>query len=277
MSPDIILDVNEADFEYEVVAYSKNTPVVVDFWATWCRPCRTLSPLLEKLILEAAGSIRLAKVDVDQNPNLAARFGIRTIPTVTAFSDGHPTGELVGNQPETRVREFLSKIAPPSPLSLAIEKAWGMLADQSWAEAEKQFRQLLEQEHEQPSCLLGLAISLLTQNKTTESLSILKTFPASREFNRAALLLPYAEDLKRLEEGRLTNENDLDAAFISSLRMASQAKFLLALDGLLDILRQDKRYRNGKAQQAVIALLEILGPDDPQSRAYRSELASVLY
>lgn len=277
MSPDIILDVNEADFEYEVVAYSKNTPVVVDFWATWCRPCRTLSPLLEKLILEAAGSIRLAKVDVDQNPNLAARFGIRTIPTVTAFSDGHPTGELVGIQPESRVREFLSKIAPPSPLSLAIEKAWGMLADQSWSEAEKQFRQLLEQEHEQSSCLLGLAISLLAQDKTRESLSILKTFPASREFNRAALLLPYTEDLKRLEEGSLANENDLDAAFISSLRMASQAKFLLALDGLLDILRQDKRYRNGKAQQAVIALLEILGPDDPQSRAYRSELASVLY
>lgn len=277
MPSELILNVNEADFEYEVISYSKNTPVVVDFWASWCRPCRTLSPLLEKLTREAAGSFRLAKVDVDQNPNLAARYGVRTIPTVTAFSDGHPTGEMVGNQPEIRVREFLSKIAPPSPLSLAIEKAWGILADQSWEDAEKHFRQLLEQEHEHPSCLLGLAIALLAQNKPEESRLILKTFPASKEFNQASLLLPYANDLIDLKNNQIVNENDLDAAFISSIRLASQGKFLLALDGLMDILRQDKRYREGKAQQAILALLEILGPDDPQSRAYRSELASVLY
>lgn len=277
MPSEPILDVNEADFEYEVISYSKNTPVVVDFWATWCRPCRTLSPLLEKLTREAAGSFRLAKVDVDQNPNLAARFGVRTIPTITAFSDGHPTGEMVGNQPEARVREFLSKIAPPSPQNLAIEKAWGMLADQTWLEAEKLFRQLLEQEHERPACLLGLAIAMLAQNKPEESRLILKSFPASKEFNRASLLLPYADDLIDLKKNAIINENDLDAAFISSMRFASQGKFLLALDGLMDILRQDKRYREGKAQQAVLALLEILGPDDPQSRAYRSELASVLY
>jgi putative thioredoxin len=277
MSSDIILDVNEVDFEFEVIAYSKNTPVVVDFWAPWCRPCRTLSPLLEKLTREAAGSFRLARVDVDQNPNLAARFGVRTIPTVTAFSDGHPAGEMVGNQPESRVRDFLAKIAPPSPLSLAIEKAWGILADQAWVEAEKQFRQLLEQEHDHPSCLLGLAIALLAQNKPEESRLILKAFPASREYNQAILLLPYADELINLKEGRLINENDLDAAFQASMRLASQAKFLSALDGLLDILRQDKRYRLGKAQQVVIAILEIIGPDDTQSRAYRSELASVLY
>ena len=119
MASDNIVDVTEANFQYEVISYSENTPVVVDFWAEWCRPCKTLGPLLERLAHEAQGSFRLARVDVDANPNLALHYGVRSIPTVKAFSQGEVVGEFSGLQPEGRIREFLSRITPPSPLALS--------------------------------------------------------------------------------------------------------------------------------------------------------------
>ena len=150
-----IINVTESDFEFEVIAYSKNTPVVVDFWAEWCQPCKVLTPLLEKLVGELGGSFRLAKVDVDANPNLAARFNVRSIPTVIAFSDAAPRDQLIGVQSEPRLRAFLEAITPPSPLSLAIEKANGLLSAHKWAEAETEFRQILAKENDIPGLLAG--------------------------------------------------------------------------------------------------------------------------
>lgn len=145
MTSDYIIEVNETDFEYEVLAYSQNTPVVVDFWATWCRPCKTLSPLLETLAYEGMGSFRLAKVDVDSNPNLALQFGVRTVPTIKAFSGAEVVGEFVGNQPEDRVRAFIANITPPSKDGLALEKANSLLLNHEWSEAEESFLELIEQ------------------------------------------------------------------------------------------------------------------------------------
>jgi putative thioredoxin len=272
-----IIDVNEADFEFEVIAYSKNTPVVVDFWAEWCQPCKTLTPLLEKLLAEMSGSFRLAKVDVDASPNLAARFNVRSIPTVIAFSDGSPRDQFIGMQSETRVHAFLEGIVPPSPLSLAIEKANGKLATHHWVDAEKEFREILLKEAEIPACLLGLSIAQLAQGKGSEGRLHLYNFPASKEFTRAEALIPYADALIAFQENALPQESDLDAAFANSIRLATLGKVDLALDGLLDILRQDKRYRDGMARAVILALLEILGANDPQARSYRSELMSVLY
>jgi putative thioredoxin len=272
-----IINVTEADFEYEVLAYSKNTPVVVDFWAEWCQPCKVLTPLLEKLVGEMGGSFRLAKVDVDANPNLAARFNVRSIPTVIAFSDAAPRDQLIGVQSEPRLRAFLEAIVPPSPLSLAIEKANGLLSEHNWVEAENEFRQILAKENDIPACLLGLSIAQLAQGKGAEGRLHLYNFPASKEFTRAEILIPYADALIALQENALPQDSDLDATFANSIRLASQGKFDLSLDGLLDILRQDKRFRDGMARAVVLALLEILGANDPQARAYRSELMSVLY
>src|SRR5512138_3890757 len=157
MTPsDFIVDVTESNFEYEVLSYSQNVPVVVEFWATWCQPCKTLGPMLERLTEEAEGVFRLARVDVDSNQNLALRYGVRSIPTVKAISQGQVVGEFAGLQPEPRVREFLSKLAPPSESALAKEKADSLLAEHLWTDAEAIYRQLEEQTQNQPPVLLGL-------------------------------------------------------------------------------------------------------------------------
>ncbi len=277
MNSDFIVDVSEADFEYEVLSYSQNLPVVVEFWASWCRPCKILGPMLETMAQEANGAFRLARVDVDANPNLALRFGVRTIPTVKAFTSAQVVGEFVGVIPEERLREFLSKITPPSPLQLQVEKAGSLLDLRQWAQAEKIYRELLDSSADMPAVLLGLAKALLMQNKNAEALNILQNFPASRLYNTAHLLLPYAEDVARLGSGTLPDETELDAAYRMAVRLAGRGNLPAALDGLLDILRQDKHFRQNRARQVVLSLLELLGEHDEQTRQYRAELATVLF
>jgi putative thioredoxin len=277
MTPEFIIDANELNFEYEVVAFSKNVPVLVDFWAEWCHPCKMLSPLLERLVQEANGSLRLAKVNIDQNPNLAMQYSVRSIPTVKAFVDGHVTAEFVGVQPEARLREFINKLTPPSPLELDLEKAQGKMAAREWDEAEKILRNILAQNSNLDAAHLGLAKCLLAQGNAGEAINHLDEIPAGRAYNTALLIKPYAQSLDDLQSEELIVESDLDAVFANSLRLAGQGKFPLALDGLLDILREDKLYRNKLAHNVILGILEIMGNEDPQTREYRAELASVLF
>jgi len=277
MAVENIINVTETDFEYEVLKYSQNVPVVVDFWADWCRPCKQLSPMLEQIALEANGAFRLAKVDTDANPNLAILYNVRSLPTVKVFSNGQIVSEFVGLQPEERLREFITRITPPSPATLALEKGDSLLFMHQWAAAETVFRGILEQNPVQPAALLGLAKALLAQNKILDALKILRDFPASRQFNPAQLLLPLAEALEALASHQLPEEADLDIAFNSSIRLAGRGNIPAALDGLLDMLRQDKTYRQGKARQVVLGLLELLGDENPETREYRADLATILF
>lgn len=277
MATDNKIDVNELNFEYEVIAYSRNIPVLVDFWAEWCKPCQALSPLLEKIVDEANGGLRLAKVNIDQNPNLALQFNVRSIPTVKAFIDGQVAGEFSGIQPESRLRDFIGRLTPPSPLDLDIEKGQGLLANHKWSDAESVLRKALEQQPESVSIQLGLAKALLAQDKPEEALALLKAIPSGREYNQAQLLLPYAESLLQFKQDLLPDDNNLDAVFRNSLRLAGQGKFPPALDGMLDILRADKHFRGGLVKQVILGILEIMGEDDPQTRSFRAELATVLF
>ena len=277
MTPNNIVEVNEITFESEVVNYSKNTPVVVDFWAEWCAPCKSLSATLEKILVESNGAFRLAKVNVDENPNLAILYGVRSLPTLKIFTNAQVIAEMVGNQQEVRLREFLAKITPPNPLILEMEKAQSQLYSKQWSIAEKSFRKILTTKPESPESLLGLAISLLARGESEESWVILKNFPASREFMRAQLLLPYAEALNSFQEEQKLEREDNEIALEHSLSLAKEGKFALALDGLLDLIRGNKKLRGGKAHKIILALLEILNPEDPITRQYRSELGSVLY
>jgi putative thioredoxin len=274
---DLIVDVNETDFEYEVLSYSQNVPVVVEFWATWCQPCKVLGPMLESMTQEAGGAFRLARVDVDQNPNLALHYTVRSIPAVKVFSSAQVAGEFTGVIPEEKVREFLSKITPPSPQQLLQEKADSMFFLHQWGQAEKTYRELLEQNAASPESLLGLAKTLLMENKNNEALAILQDFPLCRLFSTSELIKPYAEDVVAQNKGELPVDTELGMAYANAIRLASRGNLPAALDGLLDVLRQDKTFRHGRARQVIIALLELMGEEDPQTREYRSELASVLF
>lgn len=276
MASDYIIDVSEADFEYQVLAYSQQIPVIVDFWAEWCIPCKTLSPILERLAVEAAGTFRLAKVNVDYNPNLANRYNVRSIPTVKAFRDGRVVSEFIGLQPEPRIREFIRAIAP-SPADLALERGSSLLQMGEWRMAEVAFRQVLSEKPENPPALLGLAKCLLAQGKAQEALNILSHFPASREYSSAETLKPLAEALVRQKNGDVYSDDPLEAAYNRALRLVIRGNYPAAMDGLLDILRQDKRYRNGEIRLVMLALFELLGEGNPLTRQYRQELASVLF
>ncbi len=277
MASQFVIDVNEINFEYEVIAFSKNMPVLVDFWAEWCHPCKTLGPLLEKIVNEANGSLRLAKVNIDQSPNLAMQFNVRSIPTVKAFIKGQVTTEFVGAQPEARLRELINNLLPPSPINLDLSKAQNLLLSQDWQKSEMILRKVLEEKTDSPAAMLSLAKALLAQNQPGEAMELLESIPSVREINQAELLKPFAKILIDYHQENLPNENDLDAIFYNSIRLSSQAKYPIALDGLLDILRQDKHYRGKTAQQVILSILEIMGREDPDTRAYRTELASVLF
>ena len=276
MASEHIISVSEIDFEYQVIEYSKQVPVIVDFWAEWCGPCKSIGPFLEKLTDEARGAFRLAKVNVDQNPNLVLRYSVRSIPSVKAFRDGQLVAEFVGAQPESRIREFIRNLAP-SEHDLVLEKALSLLNQESWEDAESSFREFLLKNPSNPTGLLGLTRSLLAQGFIEEPVKILKGFPASKEYNTAQIIVPLAKALEEHKNLPDYSEDPLEAAYINTLRLIKMGNFEAAMDGLLDILRHDKRYRDDGVRKVILGIFEILGPNNQLTRQYRNELALVLF
>lgn len=277
MASDFVMDVSEADFENEVLDFSLNTPVIVDFWADWCGPCKMIGPVLERLAEEGQGSFRLARVDVDANPNLPIRYGVRSIPTLKAFLKGQVVAELTGAQSEFKLREFIHNLAP-NPSDLQVEKGNALLAAHNWKEAERTFQQVLEAEEVHPGALLGLIKCLLIEGNARDALELIKEFPPSAEYSRAETLKPLAEALAQLDEHRdLMTEDPLENALQNNLNLIRRGNLLAAMDGLLDILRADKKFHNGQVRELILALLELMGEEDPQTRQYRSELANILF
>ncbi len=272
-----IIDVSEATFENEVLLRSHDTPVVVDFWATWCGPCQMLSPILERLAIEAGGTFLLAKVNVDENPNLAIRYGVQGIPAVKAFKSGQVESEFVGAQPEPVVRRFMQNLIP-SESEQAVEGALSLLATRHWKEAEEAFREVLAEDETNASAALGLVKSLLMQGLGEEPIKIIDHFPSGTEWAEAERLRPLAEILAEVEEdGPYPSDDPLAARLYQSARLISRDNIPAAMDGLLDILREDKQYREGLPKNILLALFALLGDGDPLTRQYRDELASILF
>lgn len=271
-----IVEVSETNFEYEVIVFSQKIPVVVDFWAEWCVPCRTLGPILEKLAEEGKGTFRLAKINVDNNPNLARRYNILSIPAVKAFRDGLVVAEFIGVQPEPQLRDFI-RSAANQHMNLLLEKGQNLSQMHKWDAAEKCFRLYLEENPRQPAGSLGLVKCLIMQGKTSEAFSHLQNFPDSKELKNAEFLKPLVKALIKLKEGQYESEDPLDAAYGNALRLITRGNLLASMDGILEILRQDKRYRGGEAKQVMVSLLELMGEDDPQTRQYRNEFASIVF
>ena len=272
-----ILDVSEATFETQVVLKSFEVPVVVDFWAPWCGPCRVLSPILERVAIEAGGDFVLAKVNVDENPNLSIRYGVHGIPAVKAFRNGELAAQFHGAQPERTVRKFIEQLTP-SEAEQAVEQAHSLLATRHYPEAEAAYREVFEQDETNSEAALGLVESLLIQGKGSEALSILQNFPPGTAWVKAEGYLPLASLLNEVETAAPNLDlPPLDASLSQAGRLIGRGNLPAAMDGLLDVLRQEKTYRAGLPRKVLLALFSLLGDLDPLTRKYRDELASVLF
>lgn len=272
-----IVEVSEATFEQDVIMRSHEVPVVVDFWAPWCGPCKMLGPILERLAIEAGGRFTLAKINVDDNPNLSVRYGVQGIPAVKAFRNGEVVSQFTGAQPEPRVRSFIDRLAP-SPAEEAVAEARSLLSTRHHDDAEEKFREVYQEDDSNGAAALGLVQSLLIQGKGKEALAILKQFPAAPERAEAEELKPLAELLVEAEECEQVEHDDpLEAQLHNAARLIGRDNLPAAMDGLLGVLREDKKFRDGLSKQALLGLFALLGDKDPLTREYRDELASILY
>ena len=275
-----VIDVDETTFERDVIQKSSEKTVVVDFWAAWCGPCRMLGPVLERLAGEPGSNFVLAKVDVDSNPGLAMRFGVQGIPAVKAFRDGRVAGEFVGAQPEPQVRQFLQEVAPAGGEVEAAVSPASLIAERRWSEVADLYRQTLEDNPADPQASLGLAKALIGQGQGCKAqlyLADLQNEPATMA--QSERLLPLADFLCSVAEKGDDNAEVtvVEAQYRQAARLFSQGKIAPAMDGLLDVLRHNKNYRDGKVKAVMLGVFELLGDEDPITGAYRREMASILF
>jgi putative thioredoxin len=233
-------DVTDATFARDVLQRSLEVPVVVDLWAEWCGPCRTLGPILERVVAETGGKVALAKVDIDSNPQVAASFAVKSIPAVFAISGGKVVDSFIGALPETAVREFVARLAPA-------ESEADRLAAQG---DEASLRQALELQHDHPVAVVALAELLAGQGNGEEALALLTRVPETAESRRVAALARLGEN------GDAGGDGGVDAR----------------LEALLERVKDDEA-----ARREFVDLLEMLGSDDPRTPRYRRALASRLF
>jgi putative thioredoxin len=246
------MDITTVDFENEVLEASKGQPVLVDFWAPWCGPCRALTPILEKLAREFAGKVKLVKVNSDKNQDIAAAFGIRSIPTVIAFKDGRPAAQFMGAQPEGQVRAFIERLLP-SGSELALARAEQAYAENRLEDAERELA-LVKYDPDWDAKVEALkqGIAFARASKAGPDEGALRGRPAA-----------YADDH--------------DARLALAGLLAAARRYREALDELLEIVRRAKDWRDGEARRQVLAIFA-LAEDQPELVGeYRRKLARLLY
>ncbi len=283
-----IFDVTSANFEQLVLENSFHKPVLVDFWAEWCAPCKALMPLLAKITEEYQGELVLAKVNCDIEQEVVARFGVRSLPTVVLFKDGQPIDGFAGAQPESAIRAMLQPHvqAPAAPQADLLESAQALFAEGRIGEAESLLKQLLAEDNENAAALilyarclaergeLGEAEAVLDAVKGDEHRQALAGARAQLTFLRQANDLPEVADLKsRLAQ----NPDDDEAAYQLAIQLLARQQHEAALDALLKLFVRNRNYAEGLPHKTLLQVFDLLGNDHPLVTSYRRRLYQALY
>jgi putative thioredoxin len=277
------VDVNAASFEREVIEASRTVPVLVDFWAPWCGPCRALKPVLEKLADQYQGKFRLAKINSDENPQLSARYGVRSIPNVKAFVDGELVDEFLGAQPESAVRAFIDGLMP-SPGEVLRKRAAALSGAGDLAGALALLEQAAQSEPHDDAVYADMAEILLAQGRVDEAKAAAgKLGPLAADEPRVSALLARLrfteagkEDPAALRARIEAEPANLEARLrLASLDVAA-GRYETALDQLIEIIRRDRKWNGEAGRKTMLAVFDLLGAQHELVGHYRRKLASVL-
>lgn len=283
-----IFDASTADFDQSVIENSFHKPVLVDFWAEWCAPCKALMPMLQQIAESYQGELLLAKVNCDIEQDIVARFGIRSLPTVVLFKDGQPVDGFAGAQPESAVRTMLEPHAqmPPPKAADPLELAEALFAEGRIAEAEATLKVLLGEDNSNAKALILYARCLAERGELGEAQTVLDAVTGDEHkaalagakaqitFLKQAADLPDSADLKsRLAQ----NPQDDEAVYQLAIQQLARQQYDAALDALLKLFIRNRGYNEGLPHKTLLQVFELLGNDHPLVTTYRRKLFAALY
>ncbi len=291
---DLIKDSNTARFGQDVIEASMKVPVIVDFWAPWCGPCKQLGPVLEKTVRAARGGVRLVKIDIDQNQALAGQLRIQSIPAVYAFFHGQPVDGFVGAQGETEIKRFVDRLLKqsgagrgPSPIDQALERAQAALTQNQVGAASALYGQVLQHEPDNETALAGMIRCHLAAGDIAAAHEMFNALPA--EWHGAPALASVAAALELAEQGvkagslsdlsaRVAqNPNDHQARLDMAIALNAAGQREAAAEALLEIVRRDRAWNEEAARRQLLKFFDAWGPTDPQTLAARRRLSSLLF
>jgi len=293
--PTVIKESSSAEFAEDVMAASRDTPVIVDFWAEWCGPCKQLGPIIEKIVLEKGGSVKLVKIDIEKYPEIAQQMQVQSIPAVFAFVNGQPVDGFVGAQPESQIRSFIDRAiqrtggtAEPSPLEQALGHAAELFAGGDTQNAGALYDQILQQQPDNTAAVAGLAKCLLAEGNVDAVKKLMADVPEDKLGDadissvRASLELAgagavAANQSENLEKEITEDPGNHQARFDLALALFAQGDKENAINHLLYIIKRDRGWNENSAREQLLKMFDALGNDDPATLNGRQQLSLILF